>query len=124
MYTFFINDCHHNIISVRIVVVTICSKVCKVVIVPYTDKIVFDGNASFKSLVDSVVPAGDYETWKGIVIRIRKSGRKEPLVYLAASFGSILLKLINIAPFIVNLCGSTSKGKTVASYESRINTCM
>ena len=82
--------------------------------VPYTDKIIFDGNASYKSLVESVVPTGDYETWKDTVIRIRKSGRKEPLVYLAASFGSILLKLINIAPFIVNLYGSTSKGKTVS----------
>ena len=82
--------------------------------VPYTDKIIFDGNASYKSLVDSITSAGDYETWKSIVSRIRKSGRKEPLVYMAASFGSVLLKLINIAPFIVNLYGSTSKGKTVS----------
>ena len=82
--------------------------------VPYTDKIIFDGNASYKSLVDSITSAGNYETWKSIVSRIRKSGRKEPLVYLAASFGSVMLKLINIAPFIVNLYGSTSKGKTVS----------
>lgn len=82
--------------------------------VPYTDKIVFDGNTSFKSLVDSIVSAGDYEVWKNEVSRIRKTGRKEPLVYLAASFGSILLPLVNIAPFIVNLYGSTSKGKTVS----------
>lgn len=82
--------------------------------VPYTDKIIFDGNSSFKALVESVVRAGSYETWLNIVSRIRKSGRKEPLVYMAASFGSVLLKLINIAPFIVNLYGSTSKGKTVS----------
>lgn len=82
--------------------------------VPYTDKIIFDGNSSFKALVESVVRAGSYETWLSIVSRIRKSGRKEPLVYMAASFGSVLLKLINIAPFIVNLYGSTSKGKTVS----------
>ncbi len=82
--------------------------------VPYTDAITFDGNASYKALVDSVVEAGSYETWKKTISQVRRSGRKEPLVYLAASFGSILLKLINIAPFIVNLYGSTSKGKTVS----------
>jgi len=82
--------------------------------VPYTDKIIFDGNASYKALVDSIAEAGSYEAWKSIICRVRRSGRKEPLVYLAASFGSVLLKLINIAPFIVNLYGSTSKGKTVS----------
>ena len=82
--------------------------------VPYTDKITFDGNASYKALVDSITEAGSYDTWKSIICHVRRSGRKEPLVYLAASFGSILLKLINIAPFIVNLYGSTSKGKTVS----------
>jgi uncharacterized protein (DUF927 family) len=82
--------------------------------VPYTNKIIFDGSTAYKALVDSVVSAGDYEAWKQEICKIRSSGRKEPLVYLAASFGSVLLKLINIAPFIVNLYGATSKGKTVS----------
>lgn len=82
--------------------------------VPYTDKVIFDGSASYKALVESVTSAGDYEIWKEEVCKIRKSGRKEPLVYLAAAFGSILLKLANIMPFIVNLYGTTSKGKTVS----------
>ena len=82
--------------------------------VPYTEKVIFDGGAAYKALVDSVTSAGDFETWKEAIRKVRQSGRKEPLVYMAASFGSVLLKLINIAPFIVNLYGSTSKGKTVS----------
>lgn len=81
--------------------------------VPYTDRIMFDGSSDIKFLSDSVQTHGDYREWMKTVREIRASGRKEPLIYLAASFGSILLYGLNIDPFIVNLYGDTGKGKTV-----------
>jgi ferredoxin len=56
---------------------------------------------------------GDYEKWLEIARQIRASHRKEPLVALAASFGSVLLKPLRFLPFIVNLYGTTGSGKTV-----------
>lgn len=82
--------------------------------VPYTDKVVFDGTADFKALTESVCMEGSYDEWLDMVRKIRASDRKEPMVYLAASFGSILLPLLNLLPFIVNLYGETGKGKTVS----------
>lgn len=82
--------------------------------IPYTDKIFFDGNTGFKSLTESICEHGSYEKWMDLVLDIRASGRKEPVVYLAASFGSVLLHLINFPPCIVNLYGTTGSGKTVS----------
>ena len=82
--------------------------------VPYNDKIIFDGSFHTKYLTDAVNTHGDYKEWMKMAREIRSSGRKEPLVYLAASFGSILLYGLNIDPFIVNLYGDTGKGKTVS----------
>ena len=81
--------------------------------IPYTDSIAFDSTAGIKSLTESVHSEGDFETWLDITKKIRASGRKEPLVGLAASFGSVLLKPTLFLPFIVNLYGTTGSGKTV-----------
>lgn len=82
--------------------------------VPYTNKIVFDGSIDIKYLADSIDSHGDYREWMKTVREIRASGRKEPIIYLAASFGSVLLYGLNVDPFIVNLYGDTGKGKTVS----------
>ena len=82
--------------------------------VPYTNNVVFDGSYDIKFLSDSVQSHGDYKTWMQMARQIRSSGRKEPIIYLAAAFGSVLLYGLNIDPFIVNLYGETGKGKTVS----------
>ena len=81
---------------------------------PYGFDIEIDNKAKYKELFESVSEHGSYEKWLELVKKIRISGRKEPLVYLAGSFGSILLKPLSILPFIINLWAESGKGKTVA----------
>lgn len=74
----------------------------------------FDGNTSFGTLVDSIRTRGNEEDWLTLIRKIREEGRIEPMVYLAASFGSVILPKLNALPFLVNLYGETGKGKTVS----------
>lgn len=68
---------------------------------------------SFNALRNSIREVGDPHLWMDVARKIRCSGRQEPLIYMAASFGSILVPIINISPFICNLYGESGKGKTV-----------
>lgn len=81
---------------------------------PYGLNIEFDSESKFKDIFESVKSHGDYETWLDLMLKIRKSGRYEPQLYMAGSFASVLLKPLNVLPFILNLWGETGKGKTVA----------
>lgn len=81
--------------------------------IPYTDTVYFDSANGIKSLTEAIHEEGDYDTWLDLTKEIRASGRKEPLVCLAASFGSILIYPLKILPFIVNMYGTTGSGKTV-----------
>lgn len=81
---------------------------------PYSEgDIVFNVPQNFQNLTSAVATEGDYDTWLKAVREIRATRRPEPLVYMAASFGSILVPIINVSPFIVNLYGTSGKGKTV-----------
>lgn len=82
--------------------------------IPYGMNIQFDAEQQFKDIFDSVSEKGSEDKWYKLVSDIRKSGRFEPQIYMAASFASVLLKKFNALPFIVNLWGDTGKGKTVA----------
>lgn len=81
--------------------------------IPYTEDAFFDGTIECKSLVESIDEHGDLDKWIETVKTIRASGRKEPQVYMAAAFGSVLVPWLEIAPFIVNLYGVSGVGKTV-----------
>lgn len=81
--------------------------------IPYTDTVYFDSTNGIKSLTETIHEEGDYDTWLDLAREIRASGRKEPLICLAASFGSILIYPLKILPFIVNMYGTTGSGKTV-----------
>lgn len=81
---------------------------------PYDAQIEFDAESRFKDIFESLQPKGDYHTWLDLMLKIRKSGRYEPQLYVAGAFASILLKPLNVLPFILNLWGETGKGKTVA----------
>ena len=67
-----------------------------------------------KDIFESVRAYGDMNSWMDLMIKIRNSGRYEPQLYMAGSFASVLLKPLNVLPFILNLWGETGKGKTVA----------
>ena len=81
---------------------------------PYGLNIEFDSESKFKDIFESVRSCGDYKKWMDLMLKIRKSGRYEPQLYMAGSFASVLLKPLNVLPFILNLWGETGKGKTVA----------
>lgn len=81
---------------------------------PYSDgDVTYNVPPAFKALTGAVKESGEYGMWLDTVKDIRQKGRPEPLLYMAASFGSVLVPIINISPFIVNLYGTTGKGKTV-----------
>lgn len=81
---------------------------------PYGMNIEFDSESRFKDIFESVQSHGDFNKWMDLMLKIRKSGRYEPQLYMAGSFASVLLKPLNVLPFILNLWGDTGKGKTVA----------
>lgn len=81
---------------------------------PYDANVEFDADSKFKDIFESLQPRGSYGVWLDEVKTIRQSGRYEPMLYLAGSFASILLKPLNVLPFVLNLWGETGKGKTVA----------
>lgn len=82
--------------------------------IPYDQDIIFDGDARFKSLFESVVQCGSYDVWKSHIKEIRASGRLEVKFMLASSFASVLVKILDCLPFITDLWGETEGGKTVA----------
>lgn len=81
---------------------------------PYDESIEFDAKERFRDLYESLEPSGSYEEWMKLMLEIRAGGRYEPQLYMAGAFASILLKPLNVLPFILNLYGETGKGKTVA----------
>lgn len=81
---------------------------------PYGLNVEFDSESRFKDIFESVQSHGSFEKWMELALKVRKSGRFEPQLYMAGSFASVLLKPLNVLPFILNLWGETGKGKTVA----------
>lgn len=83
--------------------------------IPYDTAVVFDDESKFRELIGSLKQSGSEDIWLELVKKIRQNTKHyEPQVYMAASFASVLISKLNMLPFIVNLWGSTGKGKTVA----------
>ena len=81
---------------------------------PFVDDLVFDGDASFRNLFDSVSFAGSMATWQMLVYEVRRMSVSARIL-LAASFASPLLSIVGSLPFFVHLWGVDSgTGKTVA----------
>lgn len=80
---------------------------------PFCEEIIFDGDARFKQLFESINEKGDREIWYNHVREIRSWGKFEINFMLAASFASVLIKKINALPFFVDLWGLTGNGKSV-----------
>lgn len=83
--------------------------------IPYDTAVVFDDESKFRELIGSLKESGSEDIWLDLTRKIRSNkAHYEPQVYMAASFASVLISKLNMLPFIVNLWGSTGKGKTVA----------
>ena len=80
---------------------------------PYDKEITFDGDMRFRQLYESISVGGSRIEWYEHVKKVRATGRIEPKIMLAASFASILIKLVGALPFFVDLWGETEGGKTV-----------
>ena len=81
---------------------------------PFVEGLTFDGDANFRTIFNSVHPAGKREIWAETIHRIRE-GNVAAKIVVAASFASALVHPIGALPFFVHLWGAESgTGKTVA----------
>ena len=82
--------------------------------VPYSSKIKFDGAEEYKDLAQSLKPHGDKEKWFDLVKRIRSATNKQfmPQLFMSIALASVLIKPLNMLPFIANIWGLTGRGKT------------
>lgn len=80
---------------------------------PYDTDIIFDGDTRFSHLYEAVEECGDRNIWYEHVKMLRKTGRPEIKILMAASFASVLVAKLGALPFFVDLWGETEGGKTV-----------
>lgn len=80
---------------------------------PYDTDIIFDGDARFRQIAESVAQVGSRNKWFDHVAQLRRSGRIEIKFMLAAAFSSVLVQPLGGLPYFVDLWGETEGGKTV-----------
>ena len=81
--------------------------------VPYDKDIVFDGEANFQQLFNSIESKGFLSRWIECAKQLRAEGNLIARLSLAASFASVLIEPLATLPFIVDFHGETGGGKTV-----------
>jgi len=81
---------------------------------PYGSNVIFDNEGGLKNTFDAIDSKGDREEWYKLVSDIRRGGKMEAKIYLVSSFASVMLDFVNALPFIVNLYGTTGRGKTLS----------
>ena len=78
------------------------------------DGLIFDGDANFKAMFQTVRSRGSETKWLETAAEVREMSTTAKII-LAASFASVLLEPLNCLPFFVHLWGVDSgTGKTVA----------
>lgn len=82
--------------------------------IPFDSEIVFDGDTRFRDLFKAIHTKGSEVVWLKEVKAVRSSNRMETKILLAASFASVLVKIIGCLPFFVDLWGETEGGKSVS----------
>ena len=81
---------------------------------PFVDGLIFDGDANFKAMFQTVRSRGSETKWLETAVEVREMSTTAKII-LAASFASVLLEPLNCLPFFVHLWGVDSgTGKTVA----------
>lgn len=81
---------------------------------PFVDGLIFDGDASFSAMFQTVRSHGSEAKWLETAMEVRAMSVTAKII-LASSFASVLLEPLNCLPFFVHLWGVDSgTGKTVA----------
>lgn len=81
---------------------------------PFVEGLIFDGDASFSAMFQTVRTHGSESKWLETAREVRQMSVTAKII-LAASFASVLLEPLNCLPFFVHLWGVDSgTGKTVA----------
>ena len=81
---------------------------------PFVDGLIFDGDANFKAMFQTVRSRGSETKWLETAAEVREMSTTAKII-LAGSFASVLLEPLNCLPFFVHLWGVDSgTGKTVA----------
>lgn len=83
------------------------------VFIPYDRDVTFDNEQKMKQLFNSIRSAGDPDEWYSYVKKIRAENRIEFLLSLDAAYASALIELCGGLPFVFDLYGTTSFGKSV-----------
>ena len=80
---------------------------------PYAEDIVYDGDKEYDAVFRNIKCGGSFETWKGHCSVLREN--KIVRMAFAASFGSVLIEILRILPFVFHIwSGESGTGKTVA----------
>ena len=79
---------------------------------PYMENLEFDGIDNFRRVFESVHPFGEFERWLEVAKSVRATDSVARIA-LAASFASVVLKLIGKLNFILHFWGGSGTGKTV-----------
>ena len=78
------------------------------------DGLIFDGDANFRHIFESIRSAGKRREWLELALSLRQ-GNVMARIVLAASFASVLVKPLRVPALFVHLWGGESgTGKTVA----------
>ena len=82
---------------------------------PYDTEIVFDGDARYRQIAESIAQVGSRNKWYEYVTQLRRTCRMEIKFMLAASFSSVLVQPLGGLTYFVDLWGDTEGGKSVAT---------
>lgn len=80
---------------------------------PYIDDLIFDGQDDFDNIYKAVKTEGSFEEWLGIAKEIRETDSPARIM-LAASFASVLIKVLGKLNFMVHFWGGSEAGKSVS----------
>ncbi len=80
---------------------------------PYVEDLIFDGQNDFENIYNAVRTEGSFEEWLKITKEIRETDSPARIM-LAASFGSVLLKVLGKLNFMVHFWGDSEAGKSVS----------
>lgn len=82
---------------------------------PYIKDLIFDGENNFKKIFNAIKTKGSFDEWLKVARDVRATNSPARIV-LAASFASVLVKVLGKLNFMVHLWGSTETGKTLSLF--------
>lgn len=79
---------------------------------PYYSDLIFDGEADYRHIFNSVRSEGSRQEWLDAMIKFRAE-RTQGRLFLAASFASVILEPCGLLPFFLHAWGGSGNGKSV-----------